>query len=97
MNPRQPKPINDIHSYIESVPYGEISLKISRINRKTVVIESVSEETLKYVSNDEALKDLDSLIKSLIDSRYTGEANVKLEMTDGSIRLIGIFNKKTTK
>lgn len=97
MNDRLPPDIRDLHSFIASVPFGVIHFQVNRVNRKTTEISVEAEETLKYVNNDEAKLDLDNFIKSLIDSRYSGEAHVKLEMKDGNIRLIGIFNKKTTK
>jgi hypothetical protein len=87
----------DIIRYIDSIPFGEVSLKVVRVNRKTTVVITTGEETLKYEDNDEALKDIDNMLKSLVEVGYTGDAHVKLSMKDGKIKLVSIFNKKETK
>ena len=97
MNPRTPKPIQDIHSYIESVPFGEITLQVRRVDRKTVEIISESEETLRYVDNQEAVKDLIQMVQRLVEASFSGQAHIKLDLKDGNIRFIGIFDKKTHK
>jgi hypothetical protein len=97
MNPRNQQYIKDIYNLIESVPYGDINLSIKRVDRKTAQLSSVSEETLRYVNNQEALTDLHTMLKRLIEASFTGEAHIKLEMKDGQIRIIAIFDKKDTK
>ena len=87
----------DLINYIESIPYGTVYLQVLRENRKIKAITTTAEETLRYVNNDEARNDLDNMLKSLIESGYTGEANVKLSMNDGQIKLLSVFNKKETK
>lgn len=89
--------LDDLHKYIETVPYGGINFRVERVNRKTVRIITTAEETLKYVDNKEAIKDLGSMLNQLIDTSYTGEVQVKLELKDGLITLMGIFDKKETK
>ena len=89
--------LDDLHKYIETVPYGGINFRVERVNRKTVRIITTAEETLKYVDNKEAIKDLGSMLNQLIDTGYTGEVQVKLELKDGLITLMGIFDKKETK
>lgn len=97
MNQRNQQYIKDLFQLVESVPYGEISLSIRRVDRKTTQISSISEETLRYVNNQEALDDLHSMITKLIEASFSGEAHIKLEMRDGNIQIIGIFDKKDTK
>lgn len=92
-----PKYIKDLYQHIEDIPYGEMELKIKRVDRKTVEITTYSTETLRYVDNEEALRDLVDMLKRLIDARFTGEAHIKLDMKDGNIQIIGIFDKKDTK
>lgn len=87
----------DLISYIDSIPYGSVVVRVERVNRKTTKITTTGEETLKYVDNDEAKNDLLGMIDNLIEIGYTGEAHVKLEMKDGKITLMGIFNKKETQ
>lgn len=89
--------LKDIEELIESIPYGGISFSVDRVNRKTVKITTSGEETLRYVNNEEAVKDLIMMIKNLISAGYTGEAHVKLEMKQGNIVIMGIFNKKETQ
>lgn len=96
MNPQTPKWIRDLHSYIESVPYGEVDIQIKRVDHKTVTISTVAEETLRYVDNSEAIRDLDRMVLELINTGFSGQAHVKLEMKDGQIKLLGIFDKKQT-
>lgn len=86
----------DLTRYIDAVPYGEIDVQIKRIDRKTTAIVTVAEETLRYVSNEEALRDLDRLFSKLIDTKFSGDAHVKLQIKDGQIQIIGVFNKKKT-
>lgn len=97
MNPRTQKYIKDIYQLVESVPYGDINIVIHRIDRKTAQLSTISEETLRYVNNEEAIKDLSQMITKLIEASFSGEAHIKLDMKDGQIRLIGIFDKKDTK
>lgn len=96
MKPNIPAWQRDLSKYIDSVPYGEIDVKIRRIDRKTTEITTVAEETLRYVNNEEALHDLDRLMSNLIESKFTGSAHVKLQMKDGQIQIIGVFNTKKT-
>jgi len=92
-----PNYIKDLHRIIESVPYGEINLSIKRVDRKTVQLSTVSEETLRYVNYQEAVDDLTQMLKKLIEASFSGEAHIKLVMKQGNIQLIGIFDKKDTK
>lgn len=97
MNPRTQKYIKDVYQLVESVPYGEITVSIRRVDRKTVQLSTISEETLRYVDNQEAVSDLTDMIGRLVEASFTGEAHIKLEMKDGNIQIIGIFDKKDTK
>lgn len=87
----------DLIKYINDFAYGTAIVRVDRINGKTIKITTTGEETLKYVDNTEARRDLDSMVLNLIDIGYTGEATVKLTMKDGQIDLISVFNKKETK
>lgn len=97
MNPRTHKYIKDLYQLVESVPYGEINVTIRRIDRKTAQLSTVSEETLRYVDNQEALNDLGNMVTRLIEAGFSGEAHIKLEMKNGNIQIIGIYDKKDTK
>ena len=97
MNPRTQKYIKDIYQLIESVPYGDVNIVIHRIDRKTAQLSTVSEETLRYVNNEEAVGDLNDMVARLIGASFSGEAHIKLEMKDGQIKIIGIFDKKDIK
>jgi len=97
MNPRTQKYIKDVYQLIESVPYGEVTISLRRVDRRTVQLSTVSEETLRYVNNEEAIADLNDMVSKLIEASFSGEAHIKLEMKDGNIQIIGIFDKKDTK
>lgn len=90
------QPQKDLINYIDAIPYGDISLKVQKRDRRVTKITTTGEETLRYVENEEAQKDLDNMVKQLIESGYSGDANVKLSMKDGKIWQISIFNKKET-
>ena len=96
MNPRANNYIRDIHSYVENIPFGDVDIQVKRVNRKTVLVTTVAEETLRYVNNTEAQQDIMNLIQKLIDASFSGEAHIKLLMKDGQIQLVGIFDKKQT-
>lgn len=97
MNPRTQKYIKDVYQIVESVPYGEVTVTIKRVDRKSVQLSTISQETLRYVNNEEAVADLTDMIGRLVEASFTGEAHIKLEMKDGNIQIIGIFDKKDTK
>lgn len=89
--------MEDLKQYIESIPYGEVNIRIERVNRKTSKIITNGEETLKYHDNNEAVKDLGQMINNLIKTGYSGQAHVRLMLKDGQITLVGIYDNKETK
>ena len=97
MNPRNKEYIKYLFKIIESVPFGDVEILVKRVDRKTAQLSTVSQETLRYVNNKEALDDLFNMIMKLIEASFSGEAHIKLEMKDGQIKIIGIFDKKDTK
>lgn len=97
MNPRTPIYIKDLYKLVESVPFGDISIQIRRVDRKTTQLSTESQETLRYVNNQEALNDLNGMLVKLIEASFTGEAHIKLDMKDGNIRIIGIYDRKDQK
>lgn len=96
MNTNTPQWARDIQSVIDAVPYGQVNLSVKRVDKKTVEVSSTGKETLRYVSNDDALRDISNLTERLIQARFSGSAHVELEMKDGQIRFIGVFSKKST-
>lgn len=97
MNPRTPIYIKDLYQLVESVPFGDINIQIRRVDRKTTQLSTESQETLRYVNNQEALNDLINMVTKLMEASFTGEAHVKLDMKDGNIRIIGIYDRKDQK
>lgn len=93
----KPTYIQDLYQLIEAVPYGTIDIQIKRIDRKTAQLTTQSEETLRYVDNQEAMKDLIGMINQLVGASFSGQAHIKLDMKDGNIKIIGIFDQKDTK
>lgn len=92
-----PKYIRDIHSYAENVPYGEVTIKIRRVNKKTVSVTSSGLETLRYQDNEEAFTDISNILSGLVEAGYTGKATLQLEYKEGLVCLIGIHDEKETK
>jgi len=94
-----PNEIRDIHSYIDSIPYGDVVFVVKRVNRKTVAIESEAGETLRYREEDntDPRLDLNNILDNLTATRYSGEVSIKLTYKDGAVSLITIYDKKTTK
>jgi len=97
MNQNTPQSIKDLQSYIDSVPFGTVKFEVKRVDRKTVLIETEGEETLRYVDNNEAIKDLSKLIMDLINTSFTGDAKLKLQMKDGQIQIVSVYSTKETK
>jgi hypothetical protein len=96
-NSRTPTYIKDIYQLVESVPFGDVSILIKRVDRKTTQLSTDSQETLRYVNNQEALNDLINMVTKLMEASFSGEAHVKLDMKDGNIRIIGIYDRKDQK
>lgn len=96
-NSRTPNYIKDIYQLVESVPFGDVSILIKRVDRKTTQLSTESQETLRYVNNQEALNDLINMVTKLMEASFSGEAHVKLDMKDGNIRIIGIYDRKDQK
>lgn len=88
------KYIEDIEQYVEAIPFGEATLKISRKARKTTHITTVAEETLKYYDNKPLKVDIESIIDSLEETKFTGDTILKLSFKDGKIHLLTIKSEK---
>ena len=89
-----PKYLTDIQSYVESIPYGDVSLNITRVNHNTVKITTYGKETMRYFNSQEAVDDLWKIIKNLIDTKYSGKAVIELEYKNGQISILGIHDTK---
>lgn len=92
-----PNYLKDIHAYIEAIPYGDVEFVVRRVNRKTTTVETRGQETLRYNNNDEALGDINTILKNLSEASYNGRATIELEYKDGDIVLVGIHDEKATK
>jgi hypothetical protein len=91
-----PQYLADLYKYVESVPYGTVDIRVVRQRRNTKSLQTTAEETLRYVNNAEAIKDLLQFAKQLTDTGFSGEAHVKLTLDKGQIKLLSIFDKKET-
>ena len=89
--------ISDIKGYIDNTNYGEVKFSVTRVNGKTVRIDTTAEETLRYVNTEEAIEDVVLLVRRLVDASFTGKTSVELTLKDGEITLIGVRDKKETK
>lgn len=89
--------LQELRSYIDAIPYGDVDLRIKRVRHKTVEIETTSEETVRYEDNQEARKDLDKIVTELVERRFNGDVHIKLKLKNGDIRLLGVFNNNHRK
>ena len=89
--------VKDIESYVDGIPYGEVSIpSIKRVNRKVVEIQTICTETLRYNSNEEALTDIVQFLRGLIEDQMRGDVEFKVNLKPGLINLIEIKNRKRT-
>ena len=86
----------DLLNQIKTVRYGNMKFEVERERGKTKRITIQSEETLRYVDNTEATRDILQMVAQLTGSGFTGEHHVKLSMKDGDIQLISIYNLEET-
>lgn len=90
----KPKWLLDISSYTDAIPYGNVSIQVERVNRRTTQVTTVGQETLRYTDNEECLKDLLTFIRTLLDDNHTGDVQFGLDMKQGQITLLTIKNTK---
>jgi len=93
-----PQYIKDIQSYIESRPYGSVSIpEIVVVNRKVTQITTEGQETLRYTDTEAALADIQAILSNLKDVGYSGNAHIECTYKDGQINLLTIHDKKQTR
>lgn len=92
-----PKWVTDLMSYVDSIPYGESQVTISRVGNRTVQLQANSVETVRYETTEEAMADITKLIKALGEAKIDGTATFQLTLKDGTIKEIGYYNVKQTK
>ena len=92
-----PKEIKDIQSYIDSIPYGDVSLEIRRVGNKTVEIITTGLQTLRINSTNEAKERINYLLDNLTETGYSGVLDVQFSYTNGTLKLMGVKDKKITK
>jgi Na+-translocating ferredoxin:NAD+ oxidoreductase RnfG subunit len=89
--------VSDIESYIDGIPYGDVSVSVKRVNRKTVQVTAVGNETLRYTDNNEAVRDVIGLLANLLDEGYQGRVQFTVDIRPGQINQVAIKNIKETK
>lgn len=93
-----PQYIKDIQSYIESRPYGTVTIpEITIVNRKVTQITTEGQETLRYTDTESAIADITSILQNLAKSGYSGNAHIECTYKDGAISLLTIHDKKQTR
>lgn len=88
---------SDIQSYIDAIPYGQITIHIHKVNRKVVAVETEGAETLRYTDTDAALHDVHAILTNLKDTGYSGQAHIELTYKDGQISIVSIHDTKKTQ
>jgi hypothetical protein len=91
--------LKDLIDYINAIPYGEINVVVRKVNRNVVQITTEGSETLRYNPDDETdpRLDVNLMLDNLQTTSYSGEVSIKLDYTDGIIRLVTVYDKKQTK
>lgn len=93
-----PQYVKDLQSYIESRPYGSVSVpEIKIVNRKVTEITTEGRETLRYTDTEAALADVGAILANLRDIGYSGQAHIECTYKDGQIALLTIHDKKQTR
>lgn len=91
----QPRWVKDLITYIDSVPFGNITIpQIKRVAGKTVQIDTISKETLRYEGVEQAMEDLQKYLKAAEESGYDGEVTFAVKLKQGKIKEIAFFNQK---
>ena len=97
MSMSKPKWLLDLESYVDAIPYGNVSIpNIERVNRRVTTVTTVGTETLRYQDNNECVKDILAFLTSLVDDQFTGDVDFGVTMKDGNITLLTIRNTKKT-
>ena len=93
-----PQYLKDIQSYVDSRPYGAVSIpEIKIVNRKVTEVTTEGRETLRYTDTEAALNDVLRILTNLSSIGYSGNAHVELEYIDGAIKIIAIHDKRHTR
>jgi hypothetical protein len=82
----------DIESRADSIPYGQLEVIVTRINRHTTKVTTVQNETLRYNDNSQAAKDIIDFLSGLVDAGHTGKVQFEVSLKEGQINLLGITN-----
>ena len=90
------KYLADIESYADGVPYGDVQVKITRVNRRVTKTQLTATETLRYRDNQEALDDINVFLQGLVDVGHTGEVQFQVVIENGQIKLLAITNTRET-
>jgi hypothetical protein len=91
--------LKDLIDYINTIPYGEVSFLIKKVNRNVVQVTTEGYETLRYnpEDNTDPRIDISMMLDNLTTTGYSGEVSLKLDYKDGKIVLVTIYDKKQTK
>ena len=89
----------ELLDYIDSVVYGSVDVQpitIHREHKKTTLIETRANETLKYENNELALKQLLSFVLNLTNDGFSGSTTLRLTLVNGKLELIAYETLKQT-
>ncbi len=89
-----PKYLEDLDHEVVKLPFGEISVQITRHRSKTTKVAFIKDAKIESKSNEQAFSDLEKLINSLVLSFLTGKVEFALDFEKGTIKLITIKNKE---
>lgn len=93
----KPKYLNDIQSKVDALPYGDVNVKVTRVNRHTTKVTFTETQTLRYRDNTEAMQDVVDFLAGLVDSKHTGKVQFEVAIEEGQINLLAITNTGENK
>lgn len=90
----QPKYLGDIDAVAQAMPFGELSIKVTRHRSKTTKVTYFKNHKIEPKSNEQAFLDLQTLLNALISNVFTGKAQFDVDFKSGTISLVTIKNKE---
>lgn len=93
-----PKYLKELQTYIDTLEdYATLKPEIKKVKGKVVEVKVETMETVRVISNQDALSDVGAMIERLQDLSTTGLLHVVFDFQNGTIKTIGYKNTNTTR
>ena len=86
-----PKWLLDLRSFADSIPFGDIQPQIKKVKGKVVEVQTQAVETLRYEANEEAMKDIIALFKTLVEQKHSGSITMTVDLKEGNMFQIAFY------